>query len=129
MEDDNEKFIKEEEKEKGRGEINEKKENNENQNGEDENNNLLPKNDIVNNEASIGLKNGNNIESNENDLIIGDYIITIQYSKLFHIPYFKFGNMLNFYCPCYKFKSPEINLSQMPTPPFGIVTNQCKIYF
>ena len=174
MEDDNEKFIKEEEKEKGRGEINEKKENNENQNGEDENNNLLPKNDIVNNEASIGLKNGNNeedknnivnnvndnienkidndnieedknplikkdneniikngnnIENNENDLIIGDYIITIQYTKLFHIPYFKFGNMLNFYCPCYKFKSPEINLSQMPTPPFGIVTNQCKIYF
>ena len=181
MEDDNEKFIKDEEKEnekeKEREEINEIKEYNKSKNGENENNNLLLKNDKDNVEASIGLKNGNNekdknnlinnendinenkinnnnieedknpliekdnennensikngnnIENNEKDLIIGDYIITIQYTKLFHIPYFKFGNIVNFYFPCYKFKSAEINLSEMPTPPFGIVTSQCKIFY
>ena len=172
MEEDNEKFIKDEEKEKEA--INEIKENNKIQNEEDENSNLFSKN-YKDNEIKIGLKNenndndnnnlnnnlkdniennikddnidddkkalinkdndnnenrikkDNNIENNENNLIIGDYIIIIQYTKLLHIPYFKFGNMINFYCPYYKFKSKEINLSQMPTPPFGIVATQCKI--
>lgn len=80
---------------------------------------LLKKDDINTN---------NNIENKENEnLIIGDYLMTIQYSKILHIPYFIFGNMLFFFCPCYKFKSEIINLSQMPTPPFGIVITECKI--
>ena len=70
--------------------------------------------------------NNINIKNNNNNLVIGDYIITIQYTKLFHIPYFIFGNIFNFYCPCKKFKSEKINLSQIPTPPFGIVITDCK---
>ena len=69
----------------------------------------------------------NNIKiENNNNVVIGDYIITIQYTKLFHIPYFIFGNIFNFYCPCKKFNSEKINLSQIPTPPFGIVLTDCK---
>ena len=72
------------------------------------------------------INNIKNIENNNNNLVIGDYLITIQYTKIFHIPYFIFGNIFNFYCPCKKFNSQVINLSQMPTPPFGIVVNDCK---
>ena len=66
----------------------------------------------------------NNIENEKN--IIEDYLITIQYTKYFNIPYFIFGNMLNFYCPCYKFKTKIINLSKIPNPPFGIIIPECK---
>ena len=86
--------------------------NNDNQNIE------ITKNE-VNKENIINNKNNNN-------LIIKDYLITIQYTKFFHIPYFIFGNVLNFYCPCQKFNNQPINLSQMPTPPFGIVLTECK---
>ena len=82
--------------------------------------------------ANVNLNNGeinninNNIDKKNNNAIIGDYLVTIQYTKILHIPYFVFGNICNFYCPCKKFKSKAINLSQMPTPPFGIVVNDCK---
>ena len=81
-----------------------------------------------NNKENIDVKiepQVNNNTNNEN-MIIGDYLITIQYTKFFSIPYFIFGNMINFYCPCHKFKSKIINLSNMPTPPFGIITSECK---
>ena len=81
-----------------------------------------------NNKENIEVKNEkqiNNNTKNENG-IIQDYLITIQYTKYFHIPYFIFGNMVNFYCPCYKFNSKIINLSQIPTPPFGINISECK---
>jgi len=81
-----------------------------------------------NNKENIEVKNNqqiNNNTQNEN-AIIQDYLITIQYTKYFHIPYFIFGNMVNFYCPCYKFNSKIINLSQIPTPPFGINISECK---
>ena len=57
---------------------------------------------------------------------IEDYIITIQYTKLFRFPYFIFGNIINLYFPCHKFKSKKVNLSQMPTPPFTIIIKKCK---
>ena len=81
-----------------------------------------------NNKENIDVKNEqqiNNNTTNEN-AIIQDYLITIQYTKYFHIPYFIFGSMVNFYYPCYKFKSKIINLSQIPTPPFGINISECK---
>jgi hypothetical protein len=128
--------------------------NNKLENIEDEINNLLPENDNTN-IIQININKNNNFESNkerniktknsmnninintfinieenkkikDENLIVGDYLITIQYTKYLHIPYFIFGNILNFYCPCYKFKSNQIYLSQMPTPPFGIVITQCK---
>ena len=92
---------------------------------------------------NIDIKNGknefsqnNNIDNDiinkkdnkYNNVVIGDYIITIKYTKYFHIPFFIFGNILNFYCPCFKFKSQRINLSQMPTPPFAITINESKKY-
>lgn len=83
-------------------------------------NNNIKENIDVKNEQQI-----NNNITNEN-AIIQDYLITIQYTKCFHIPYFIFGNMVNFYCPCYKFNSKIINLSQIPTPPFGINISECK---
>lgn len=132
-------------------ENNEEEESNKLLNEEEKNNfingnniNVENKEPIVNNNENmenkqniINTMNNNNnliINSNTNtntaningNLIIGDYLITIQYTKLLHIPYFKFGNMLHFYCPCFKFKSNKITLSQMPTPPFGINTEQCK---
>lgn len=136
-------------------EIKEEKENNEIKNEEinenkenindEECNNLLNEKDKNENENIINDKNEeiiltnnnkenidvkiepqvNNNTNNEN-MIIGDYLITIQYTKFFSIPYFIFGNMINFYCPCHKFKSKIINLSNMPTPPFGIITSECK---
>ena len=88
-------------------------------NTNNDNQNIEITKDEVNKENIINNKNNNN-------LIIKDYLITIQYTKFFHIPYFIFGNVLNFYCPCHKFNSQPINLSQMPTPPFGIVLTECK---
>ena len=98
------------------------------------NNNLEPKKErIIETKNSMNNININTfINSEENkkikdeNSIVGDYLITIQYTIYLHIPYFIFGNILNFYYPCYKFKSNQIYLSQMPTPPFGIVITQCK---
>ena len=69
----------------------------------------------------------NKVEDKNLNLIIGDYLITIKKSKLLHIPYFTFGNVLNFYFFCQNFKSDKIKLSQMPTPPFGIIIEECKL--
>ena len=124
--------------------------NNKLENIEDEINNLLPENDNTN-IIQINTNKNNNLEpqkyiesknsmNNKNininceeskkikdeNIIVGDYLITIQYIKYLHLPYFIFGNILNFYYPCYKFKSNQIYLSQIPTPPFGIVITQCK---
>ena len=125
--------------------LNSNKEYNEIPNEEDEDNNLLTKNDYKNNDEQKGENNkealspnNNNINTNsiinpeekneikDENLMVGDYLITILYTKYLHIPYFIFGNIFNFYFPCKKFKSNQIYLSQMPTPPFGIVMTQCK---
>jgi hypothetical protein len=125
--------------------LNSNKEYNEIPNEEDEDNNLLPKNNDrdndeqkeENNKEALN-SNNNNINTNslinpeekneikDENLMVGDYLITILYTKYLHIPYFIFGNIFNFYFPCKKFKSNQIYLSQMPTPPFGIVMTQCK---
>ena len=83
------------------------------------------KSDNDNHDIPKNIKNEQNLENNPN-LMITDYLITIQYSKVFHIPYFIFGNMLNFYFPFHKFEKKVINLSQMPTPTFAIVITQYK---
>ena len=81
-----------------------------------------------NNKENIEVKNEQQVNNNikNENTIISDYLITIQYTKYFNIPYFIFGNMLNFYCPCHEFKSKVVNLSQIPTPPFGICISECK---
>lgn len=112
---------------------------------EEENINLL--NDNENNESinAIKIKDDNinpgikesllknkideipKINNNENEKkIICDYVMTIQYTKFMKIPYFIFGNIINIYFPGYKFESQQINLSQIPTPPFTITKNGCK---
>ena len=67
----------------------------------------------------------NNNYENDNK-IITDYIITIQYTKLLKIPYFIFADIIHFYFPYYKFNSVEIKLSEIITPPFALITKQCK---
>lgn len=92
------------------------------------NENIISTNSNNNNTINNNTQNNNN---NKN-MIIGDYYITIQYTKFLRIPYFKFGNIIHFYCPFYKFKAPKIALSKMPNPPFGIIKKECKsiyIYF
>ena len=83
------------------------------------------KNDIINDYNNIN-NNFVNIQNNNEKKIISDYLVLIQYTKILCIPYFIFNNIVNFYCPFYKFKSKTINLSKMPTPPFTIVTKECK---
>ena len=70
------------------------------------------------------IRTNNNYE-NENK-IITDYIITIQYTKILKIPYFIFADIIHFYFPYYKFKSIEIKLSEISTPPFALITKECK---
>ena len=125
--------------------IHDEDENNNEIRNEEENNNVLIKkenkddnlesddnknNDIIinekNNEQNNDNNNNNNLESTNNKVMITDYLIKIQYTKLFKFPYFIFGNVINIYFPCYKFESEPINLSQMPTPPFCIIKNDCK---
>jgi len=123
--------IKNEEDEKNQL-LNEKDKNEElNIINKDKNENI--KETLINNNDKIEINNNNidnninnNIENKNKNLMITDYLITIQYSKIFHIPYFFFGNMINFFPPCHKFEKKKINLSQMPTPPFAIVITQCK---
>ena len=43
-----------------------------------------------------------------------DYLITIQYTKYFNIPYFIFSKIIHLYFPCTKFQMGQINLSQIP---------------
>ena len=101
---------------------------------ENENDKLKEDNNINENNENIISTNSNNnnniqnngIQNNNNNMVIGDYLITMQYTKFLRIPYFKFGNIIHFYCPYYKFKSPKIALSQLPNPPFGIIKKECK---
>ena len=116
---------------------------------EEENENLIDKkeNDEIINEIKLKdeLKESllnNNDESNTKDIkeeiiknddnnengnkIITDYIITIQYTKLLKIPYFIFADIIHFYFPCQKFNLNEIKLSEISTPPFAVITKECK---
>ena len=81
-----------------------------------------------NNEQNVN-NNNNDLVKQNNNVMIKDYLITIQYTKLFKIPYFIFDNIINIYFPCCKFNSETVKLSQMPTPPFCIIKNICKILF
>ena len=126
-EEESNKLLNEEEKNNdiNSNNINEENKVNNNENMENKQN-IIDTTNNTNNNLIINPNTNTNTENKNGNLIIGDYLITIQYSKLLHIPYFKFGNMLHFYCPCFKFKSNKITLSQMPTPPFGINTAECK---
>ena len=86
------------------------------------------KNNEQNNEQNVN-NNNNDLVKQNNNVMIKDYLITIQYTKLFKIPYFIFDNIINIYFPCCKFNSETVKLSQMPTPPFCIIKNICKILF
>ena len=106
------------------------------QNIVEEKNSLINKTNNINENinSNILLSNDENImntnniinQKMENNKEIIDYFITIQYSKLLHIPYFKFGNIFHFYFPCKHFTSNQIKLSEMPTPPFAVIRSECK---
>ena len=68
----------------------------------------------------------NNINNKNENKIITDYIITIQYTKLLKIPYFIFADIIHFYFSCQKFNEKEIKLSEISTPPFAVITKECK---
>ena len=97
---------------------------------------LLIKDNIQNNEDNIPKMNEDIINTNQNLYLnqpqqnyhqqINEYLITIQYSKCLHIPYFIFSNIFHFYFPCKRFHSNQIKLSEMPTPPFAVVRSECK---
>ena len=104
-----------------------------NQNATDnENENKEQKNDIENNNnINTDINTNPNTEKNTNNekqdnipskLI--DYLITIQYSKFLHIPYFVFRNLFIFYFPCKSFPSNPMKLSEMPTPPFVVIRSE-----
>ena len=93
-------------------------------------------NDIINTNINIITQNNNNenIDTNNNIAFyqeinginkIVDHLITIKYGKFFNFPYFIYGNIFHFFCPCKKFSSNKIKLSEMPTPPFAIVREEC----
>ena len=86
-------------------------------------NNMDDKNNIQNESAKMN----NNVNQNtNNNSIISDYIVKMQYTKLFKIPYFPFHQVTNIYFPCTKFNSEKIYLSQIQTPPFVIAKSGCK---
>ena len=131
MEDNKDNIIDIRNQEKNNNLINEEEETinllNEKENNEGLLNNVKYKDDNNIKFKESHLKSKNEIINKENsNKIIADYIIEIQYTKLFRIPYFIFGNIINLYCPFYKFKSEKIKLSQISTPPFTIVINGCK---
>ena len=70
----------------------------------------------------------NEINNENENKIITDYIITIQYTKFLKIPYFIFADIIHFYFPYQKFNLKEIKLSEISTPPFAVVTKECKLY-
>ena len=130
MEDNKDNIIDIRNQEKNNNIINEEEENinllNEKENNEGLNNIKYKDDNNIKFKESV-LKSRNEIINKENNnKIIADYIIEIQYTKLFRIPYFIFGNIINLYCPFYKFKSEAIKLSQISTPPFTILINRCK---
>lgn len=87
---------------------------------------LLKNNPDNNNDKIINEESIKKSKENSNETVITDYLITIQYTKYFKIPYFIFSKIIHFYFPCTKFQSGQINLSQIQTPPFAIVTEGCK---
>ena len=103
---------------------------NENENKEP-NNNVENNNDIQqqNIDINTNIKGEiNTYKDNQNKEYIPskliDYLITIKYSKIFHIPYFVFRNLFIFYCPCTSFPSNPMKLSEMPTPPFVVIRSE-----
>lgn len=109
--------------------VNEDKENKENVNKEllqTEKIDTDDKNIVITNQEIINTNTYQNQE-NENQTLIYDYIITIQYSKFLCIPYFYFRNIIYFYFPCQSFLSNKIKLSELPTPPFAVIRSECKL--
>jgi len=85
------------------------------------------KNIISNNKDIIKLGiSKNSIFENGNHNEVFDYLIKIKYSKFLCIPYFYFGNIFHFYFSCQTFSSNPIKLSEIPTPPFAVIRNECK---
>jgi hypothetical protein len=113
------------EKENNKGTINSK--NNIDNNQEEIKESLLKNNPDNNNiDKIINEESIKKSKETSNETVITDYLITIQYTKYFKIPYFIFSKIIHFYFPCTKFQSGQINLSQIQTPPFAIVTEGCK---
>ena len=101
---------------------------NENENKE-QNNDVENNNDIQQQNINTNIKGEiNTYKDNQNKEYIPskliDYLITIKYSKFFHIPYFVFRNLFIFYFPCTSFPSNPMKLSEMPTPPFVVIRSE-----
>ena len=116
-----EEIIDEEKIDEEKIEENKKEENNKNEEKkEEEKKDEENKENII--DENLNINNNQNYPNQE----ILEHIITIKYSKILHIPYFIFGNMFFFYFPFKRFPSDQINLSEMPTPPFAVVRKECK---
>lgn len=116
--------------------INQNSNSNENQN-ENKNENKEQNNDIKNNNdvQQENININTNIKTETNTYIdnqnkeyipskLTDYLITINYSKFLHIPFFIFRNLFIFYFPCQSFPSNPMKLSEMPTPPFVVIRSE-----
>ena len=130
IKEENTALINEEEKEKENKEnkseiINEEiiKENNNINNNKKNNENVMINEGIINTDLNLVI---NPDTENQNKKQIYDYLITIQYSKILHIPYFYFGNIFHFYFPCQSFPFNQIKLSELSTPPFAVIRTECK---
>ena len=87
------------------------------------NENVMINEGIINTDLNLVI---NPDTENQNKKQIYDYLITIQYSKILHIPYFYFGNIFHFYFPCQSFPFNQIKLSELSTPPFAVIRTECK---
>lgn len=87
------------------------------------NENVMINEGIINTDLNLVI---NPDTENQNKKQIYDYLITLQYSKILHIPYFYFGNIFHFYFPCQSFPFNQIKLSELSTPPFAVIRTECK---
>ena len=87
---------------------------------------ILPENDKEKGDIINTNINTNTYNDNQNKNETFDHLITIKYSKIFRIPYFRFGGVFHFYFPCKSFPSNPIKLSEMPTPPFAVIRSECN---
>ena len=94
-----------------------------NNNNKKNNENVMINEGIINTDLNLVI---NPDTENQNKKQIYDYLITIQYSKILHIPYFYFGNIFHFYFPCQSFPFNQIKLSELSTPPFAVIRTECK---
>ena len=93
---------------------------------------------IVSDNKSKSLENDDNLTNNKdsfspliednldaNNKLKDDHYIFIERTKLFNIPYFKFGFTTHFYLPSKKLQM-KMKLSEIPNPPFTLGP-ECKL--